>query len=225
MDARRSSLSAGETRTRIMDAALALFVTHGLEATSMRMITGAAGVNLAAVNYHFGSKDVLVQEVLGRHLRPLNAKRMNALDAAERTAGDQPVRASVIMEAFFVGSLELAAASSEGRDFMRLLGRTFTEPSPQVRAFLSTEYEAVIRRYKLALQRALPGVALEEIVWRLHFMLGAMSYAVSGIDSLQVLTGVRIDEPDAMQRMAPRLMSFLLGGLRAPLPGMENRID
>lgn len=191
----------------------------------MRMITGAAGVNLAAVNYHFGSKDVLVQEVLRRHLRPLNEQRMNALDAAEKVAGDQPVRASVIMEAFFGGSLELAAARSEGRDFMRLLGRTFTEPSPQVRAFLSTEYAPVICRYRQALQRALPNVPLEDIVWRLHFMLGAMSYAVSGIDSLQVLAGVHIDEPDAMQRMAPRLMSFLLGGLRAPLPGMENGID
>lgn len=225
MDARRTSLSAGETRTRILDAALALFVAHGFEATSMRMITGAAGVNLAAVNYHFGSKDVLVQEVLRRHLHPLNEKRMSALDAAEQAAGGQPVRASMIMEAFFDGSLELAAAGREGRDFMRLLGRTFTEPSPQVRAFLSAEYSAVISRYKQALQRALPGVPLEEIVWRLHFMLGAMSHAVSGIDSLQVLTGVQIDEPDAMQRMAPRLMSFLLGGLRAPLPGMEGRID
>ncbi|MBP6096584.1 MAG: TetR family transcriptional regulator [Methyloversatilis sp.] len=225
MDVRRTSLSAGETRTRILDAALALFVAHGFEATSMRMITGAAGVNLAAVNYHFGSKDVLVQEVLRRHLHPLNEKRMNALDAAEQAAGDRPVRASVIMEAFFGGSLELAAGSRKGHDFMRLLGRTFTEPSPQVRAFLSTEYAVVISRYKQALQRALPAVPLEEIVWRLHFMLGAMSYAVSGIDSLQVLTGVRIDEPDAMQRMAPRLMSFLLGGLRAPLPGMEGRID
>jgi AcrR family transcriptional regulator len=225
MDVRRTSLSAGETRTRILDAALALFVTHGFEATSTRMITGAAGVNLAAVNYHFGSKDVLVQEVLRRHLHPLNEKRMDALDAAERAAGDRPVRASLIMEAFFGGSLELAAASTEGRAFMRLLGRTFTEPSPQVRAFLSTEYAAVISRYKLALQRALPAVPLEEIVWRLHFMLGAMSYAVSGIDSLQVLTGVHVDEPDAMQRMAPRLMNFLLGGLRAPLPGMEGRID
>lgn len=225
MDVRRMSLSASETRNRILDAALALFVAHGFEATSMRMITGAAGANLAAVNYHFGSKDVLVQEVLRRHLHALNEKRMNALDAAERAVGDQPVRASVIMEAFFVGSLELAAASGEGRDFMRLLGRTFTEPSPHVRAFLSTEYAAVIGRYKRALQRALPTVPLEEIVWRLHFMLGAMSYAVSGIDSLQVLTDVRIDEPDAMQRMAPRLMSFLLGGLRAPLPGMENMID
>jgi AcrR family transcriptional regulator len=200
MDARRNRLSVTETRLRILDAAQSLFAAHGFEATSMRMITTTASVNLAAVNYHFGSKDVLVQEVLLRGLRPLNALRMQAL------------------ECFFSGSLALAAQSEQGREFMRLLGRTFTEPSAVVRECLATEYAPVIGRYRDALSRALPAVPVEDIVWRLHFMFGAMSYAVSGIDTLQVMTGVQIDEPDAMARMVPRLMSFLLGGLRAPLP-------
>jgi AcrR family transcriptional regulator len=214
----RTSLSAQETRTRILDAAQALFVAHGFEATSMRMITGEAGVNLAAVNYHFGSKDVLVREVLKRHLRLLNMQRMQALEEAEAAAGGVPVKPHRIVEAFFSSSLDLAAGSPGGREFMQLLGRTFTEPSPAVRAFLAAEYAPVIGRYKDAFCRALPAVPTEDILWRLHFMLGAMSYAVSGVDALQVLTGVRIEEPDAMQRMRPRLMSFLLGGLRAPLP-------
>ncbi|MBL8476439.1 MAG: TetR family transcriptional regulator [Methyloversatilis sp.] len=222
MDVRRTSLTAHETRNRILDAAQALFVAHGFEATSMRMITGDAGVNLAAVNYHFGSKDVLVREVLKRHLQPLNAQRMLALDAAETEAGDQPVKPHRIVDAFFSSSLDLASGSAAGREFMQLLGRTFTEPSPTVREYLATEYAPVIGRYRDAFCRALPTVPVEEILWRLHFMLGAMSYAVSGIDSLQVLTGVRIDEPDAMQRMRPRLMSFLLGGLRAPLPAGQG---
>jgi AcrR family transcriptional regulator len=218
MDVRRNHYPASETRSRILDAAQALFAVNGFEATSTRAITTTAGVNLAAVNYHFGSKDELVQAVLARHLRPLNAQRVMALDAAEVLAGGAPVKAHFIVEAFFRGSLELAAASDQGREFMRLLGRTFTEPSPVVREFLANEYAVVIGRYRTAFCRALPAVPVEEILWRLHFMLGAMSYAVSGTDSLQVLTGVEVDEPDAMQRMAPRLMSFLLGGLRAPLP-------
>lgn len=218
MDARRNRLSVTETRIRILDAAQSLFAAHGFEATSMRMITTTASVNLAAVNYHFGSKDVLVQEVLLRGLRPLNALRMQALDEAEAAAGGAPVKARVIVECFFSGSLALAAQSEQGREFMRLLGRTFTEPSAVVRECLATEYAPVIGRYRDALSRALPAVPVEDIVWRLHFMFGAMSYAVSGFDTLQVMTGVQIDEPDAMARMVPRLMSFLLGGLRAPLP-------
>lgn len=223
MDARRDSVT--ETRTRILDAAQRLFAAHGFESTTMRMITGAAGVNLSAVNYHFGSKDVLVQQVLRRHLQPLNGRRMQALDQAEAAAGGGPVKAHLIVEAFFSGSLELATASEAGREFMRLLGRTFTEPSPMVREFLAAEYAPVIGRYREAFCRALPAVPVEEILWRLHFMLGAMSYAVSGIDSLQVLTGVRVDEPDEMLRMKPRLMSFLLGGLRTPLPGQDGKLE
>lgn len=221
MDTRRSAVNVAETRARIIDAAQALFASHGFEATSMRMITTTAGVNLAAVNYHFGSKDALVREVILRHLQALNAQRMAALDAAEAAAGDAPVKAHVIVECFFAGSLALAAAGAKGREFMRLLGRTFSEPSPVVRDCLAIEYAPVIARYRDAFSRALPAVPVEDIVWRLHFMFGAVSYAVSGLDTLQVMTGVALDGPDAMSRMVPRLMSFLLGGLRAPLPEMK----
>ena len=61
-----SRTSQPETRDRILDAAERLFVEHGFEGTSMRMITGAANANLAAVNYHFGSKDALIQAVFRR---------------------------------------------------------------------------------------------------------------------------------------------------------------
>jgi AcrR family transcriptional regulator len=175
MDVRRTSLTAHETRTRILDAAQALFVAHGFEATSMRMITGDAGVNLAAVNYHFGSKDVLVREVLKRHLQPLNAQRMQALDAAEAAAGNQPVKPHRIVDAFFSSSLDLASGSAAGREFMQLLGRTFTEPSPTVREYLAEEYAPVIGRFRDAFCRALPTVPVEDILWRLHFMLGAIA--------------------------------------------------
>ena len=70
-----------ETRERILDAAEGLFMAHGFEATSMRMITGMAHVNLAAVNYHFGTKDALIHEVFRRRLRDLNRRRLAALSA------------------------------------------------------------------------------------------------------------------------------------------------
>ncbi len=216
--ARRKGEPANETRALILDAAQTLFAAHGFEATSMRMITTTAGVNLAAVNYHFGSKDELVRAVILRRLQPLNALRMQALDEAEAVAGDAPVKARAIVECFFGGSLTMAAESGQGREFMRLLGRTFTEPSAVVRDCLAVEYAPVIARYRDALSRALPTVPVEDIVWRLHFMFGAMSHAVSGLDALQAVTGVQVEGPDAMKRMVPRLMSFLLGGLRAPLP-------
>ncbi len=205
-----------ETRARILDAAEWLFMTHGFEATSMRMITGTAKVNLAAVNYHFGSKDALIQEVFRRRLTDLNRRRLAALDAQEAAAGDSPVKPSRIVDAFFGVSLEMAADTAHGgATFMRLLGRTYTEPNAFVRQFLAEEYSEVVQRFMNALYRALPEVPREEILWRFHFMMGAMSYAIAGTDALRLFAGDFDEEP---ARLMPRLMSFLLGGLRAPLP-------
>ena len=206
-----------DTRARILNAAESLFMTHGFEATSMRMITGQAGVNLAAVNYHFGSKDALIQEVFKRRLTELNRDRLSALEAEEALANGAPLKPSKIVAAFFGVSLKMAADTEHGgATFMRLLGRTYTEPNEFVRQFLAEEYAEVVQRFMSALYRALPDVPREEILWRFHFMMGAMSYAIAGTDALQLFAG-DFDDKDPT-RLMPRLMSFLLGGLRAPLP-------
>lgn len=208
-----------DTRERILDAAEALFVEHGFEATSMRMITGRAQANLAAINYHFGSKEALIQEVFRRRLTWLNEARLAALDRLEAEAKGAALKPRQIVEAFFGVPLRMAAdAEQGGQTFMRLLGRTSTEPSAFVRQFLADEYAAVVPRFKEALLRALPDVPAQEILWRFHFMLGAMSYAIAGTDALQLVSGFDLEENDSAA-LARRLMPFLLGGLRAPLAG------
>src|SRR3982750_849200 len=79
-----------DTKTRILDAAESLFMEHGFEATSLRQLTSAAGVNLAAVNYHFGSKEELFKGVLTRRLDPMNQERIELLGRVEREAGARP---------------------------------------------------------------------------------------------------------------------------------------
>ncbi|WP_205421451.1 TetR/AcrR family transcriptional regulator [Dechloromonas sp. HYN0024] len=211
-----------DTRERILDAGERLFMAHGYEGTSMRQITGEAGVNLAAVNYHFGSKESLMQEVFRRRLDWLNEERMRALDALEAEAVGQAVKPSAIVDAFFGTLLRMAGDEHHGgMTFLRLLGRTLTEPSEFIRAFLAHEYQAVMDRYKEALFKALPEVPKAEIVWRFHFMLGATSYAIAGTDALRLVTDWQIEDEDStdrLDRLVPRLMSFLIGGLRAPLP-------
>ena len=208
--------TAGDTRSRILDAGERLFMEHGFDGTSMRMITGRAAVNLAAVNYHFGSKELLIQEVFRRRLTDLNTARVAMLDKLEAEAGDAPVKPSRIVDAFFGTALRMAAdVDGGGYNFMRLLGRTYTEPNEFVRQFLAEEYAECVERFLAALYRALADVDRKEILWRFHFMMGAMSYAIAGTDALQLVTG-KFDDEDP-SGLAPRLMSFLLGGLRAPL--------
>lgn len=212
-----------DTRLRILDAAELLFTEQGFEATTLRQITGAAEVNLAAVNYHFGSKEALIREVFRRRLTWLNQQRLQELDRLEAEAGNVPLKPSQILEVFFGVALRMAAdTKGGGRTFMRLLGRTYTKPSEFVRGFLAEEYAAVIARFKAALIKALPGVPEEEILWRFHFMLGAMSYAIVGTDALHIVAEDALDDGDA-EALYARLMSFMIGGLRAPLPTLPAR--
>ena len=189
----------------------------------MRQITGAAGVNLAAVNYHFGSKEALIHEVFRRRLTWLNQQRLQELDRLETEAGGAPLKPSRILEVFFGAALRMAAdTEGGGRTFMRLLGQTYTKPSEFVRGFLAEEYAAVIARFKAALIKALPDVPAEEILWRFHFMLGAVSYAISGTDALHIIAPGALDDRDT-EALYARLMSFMIGGLRAPLPALPAK--
>ena len=156
-----------ETRTRILDAAEELFMLHGFEGTSMRLLTAKAGVNLAAVNYHFGSKDALIEALFRRRLDPMNEERIAALDRLEDFSAENIIRA------FIRPSLRLIEdTKGGGRNFIRLLGRTYTDPAKPIRALIGQLYGETMERYKSALRRALPDMPADELVWRMHFMFG-----------------------------------------------------
>ena len=221
-----SEVKSVDTRKRILDAAERLFMAHGYDGTSMRQITGEASVNLAAVNYHFGAKESLMQEVFRRRLDWLNEERMRVLKQMESEAGGKPLKPSQIVDGFFGTLLRMANDEKRGgMTFLRLLGRTLTDPSEFIRTFMAHEYAEVVDLYKEALFRALPDVPKAEIVWRFHFMLGATSYAIAGTDALRLITDWQIEDADSedrIDRLLPRLMSFLLGGLRAALPQFSD---
>lgn len=213
--------AASTTREAILDAAEGLFARQGYDGTSMRQITSAASANVAAVNYHFGSKEALLHAVLKRRLALVNQERLRVLDALEAEAGGKPLKPSQILDAFFGTLLRLAADPEHaGRHFLQLLERTMTDPAGFLRALFASEYADVMARYQNALYAALPDVPRAEIMWRFHFMLGATSYALMGTDTLRHLTDWQLapaEQADNPALLLPRLMSFLLGGLRAPL--------
>lgn len=221
----KTTISSLDTRERILNTAERLFMDYGYEGTSMRQITSEAAVNLASVSYHFGSKEALMQAVFRRRIVWLNEERFRVLDKMEQEAGGQPLKPSQIVDAFFGTLLRMADDQDRGgKVFLNLLGRTLTEPSEFIRTFLAQEYAPVIERFREALFRSLPDVPKSEIVWRFHFMLGATSYAIAGTDALRLVTDWQFEstEEDAHAHLLPRLMSFLLGGLRAPLPFLPD---
>ncbi|WP_300646646.1 TetR/AcrR family transcriptional regulator [Paenalcaligenes sp.] len=209
------------TREALLDAAEYLFTQQGHDATSLRQITTRAQANLAAVNYHFGNKEGLIEAVFKRRLEILNQERLLRLEALEQQAKQtgEPIKASAIVDAFFGTLIRIA---NEGNDAAwSLLERSMMDPAQFTRTLFAEECAEVLERYKQALFKALPHVPHEEIVWRFQFMLGATAFALSGTHALREVLGLEQsaaeDPTQAAERLLPRLMAFLLGGLRAPL--------
>src|SRR5579859_5859845 len=117
-----------DTKQRILDSAERLFSDHGFEGTSLRTIIADAKVNLAAIHYHYRSKEALLDAVILRRLEPINRQRLELLDACERAAGDKPATLEAVIEAFLAPALRVAL-DRDGTSFARLMGRIFTEKS------------------------------------------------------------------------------------------------
>jgi AcrR family transcriptional regulator len=207
-----------DTKSRILDAAEHLFMEHGFEATSLRSLTSAAAVNLAAVNYHFGSKEELFQAVLTRRLDAMNQERIDLLSKLEREAGERPVACEKILSAMLIPALRLARDEKRGgKNFLRLLGRAYADPAPFIRTFLSEQYADMIGRFKEAFLKALPHLTRQELTWRLHFVMGALSYTLAGTDVLKLIAHALPGEKDNDELLLQRLAPFLVAGLKAPL--------
>jgi AcrR family transcriptional regulator len=218
--------TSADTKTRILDAAESLFMEHGFEATSLRSLTTAAGVNLAAVNYHFGTKEELFQAVLTRRLDPMNQERIELLQRVEREAAGRALSCEKILFAMLIPALKLARDEKRGgKNFLRLLGRAYADPAPFIRHFLSAQYGEMIGLYKEAFLKALPHLSRQELTWRLHFVMGALSYTLAGTDALKLfaqMTAVeQYDDELLLQRLAP----FLVAGLKAPSLADSRKLE
>ena len=212
-----------ETRTRILDAAEELFMQHGFEGTSMRSLTAKAGANLAAVNYHFGSKNALIEAVFRRRLDPMNSARIAELERLEKEAGGRALPPEAIIRAFIGASLRMIEdTKSGGRNFTRLLGRTYTDPQKPIRALIGQLYAPTMERFKAAFERALPQMPRDELVWRMHFMFGTLAYTLAATDTVQLIAGCKPEDRHDARLLESRLAAFLLAGLRAPLHGAND---
>ncbi|HUB90125.1 MAG TPA: TetR/AcrR family transcriptional regulator [Dyella sp.] len=202
--------SSASTKERILTAAEALFAQRGFEGASLRQLTAAAGVNLAAVNYHFGSKDHLVEQVFKRRLDQLNARRLAAL---KQISGLPETTLEDVLAAFIRPALDLSHDGGGGL-FMRVLARAFAEHDDDLRKFLSENYGHVMRQFTAEFARLLPNLSKEELYWRIDLVTGALTHAMSGFGIIQRKNDV--SEVIHREQTAEHLIRFAVAGLRAP---------
>ena len=205
-----------DTKKNILDAAEKLFSRHGFAATSLRMLTKEAGVNLAAVNYHFGSKEELIKAVIERRLLPLNRLRTEKLLSVKRHAEDEKRLPGVreVILAFMEPTFAFRNSGEGARNFITLIGRTFSEPESTVREIFLDLVRPVFQLLHDLLCEALPHVSRDIIFCRLHFTLGAMGHAMN-MQHMGCLVPDGLDFKIDAASMSEQFIDFVVSGLEA----------
>lgn len=205
------------TVDRILDTAEVLFAQKGFAETSLRAITSRAGVNLAAVNYHFGSKEALIQAVFERFLSPFSQALDAKLAEMEETGTpDTPEKLLSLISRLALGTHP--EDPQRAAIFFRLSGQAYSQPVGHLREYLHKQYGDVFSRLQEHMQRALPNMPPRELFWRVQFGLGAAIFTLSGMESLKEISrndfNMEVTEADITRRLLP----FLIGGITAPMP-------
>ena len=196
------------TKDRILGAAEELFAQFGFTGTSLRQVTSRADVNIAAVNYHFGSKENLVNEVFRRRMDDMSHKRLAAL----KTATEQhPGQLEPILAAFIEPALAIAQ-DRHGGSFARVIARAYAEKNDSLRKFISDHYGHVLREFAKAIAACLPKLSKEELYWRLDILVGALTYAMADFGLIRRPAGVT--EAAHRERAARELIRFAAAGFQ-----------
>lgn len=207
-----------EIRQRILQEAISRFAHKGSELTTIREITQATQVNLASVNYYFGSKEGLLHAVLDAVLGPLSEARSRLLDAAEARYGQQPIPIAVLLDALLRPLVYTAKTPDGGRIVVRLLQHLRATPEHSVTSLLSAQFDQVAHRFFDAFSRALPHLPRAEVIWRYEFARGAAMHVLTDADPrsgrLALLSQGLCDNSDDELVLA-QLLAFVSAGFSA----------
>jgi AcrR family transcriptional regulator len=210
-------MSQPDTKQRILDAAEHLFARDGYHATSLRGITTTADANLAAVNYHFGSKEALLEAVIVRRLDPLNEIRRSQLEALlqkAELAGELPCCREVL-RAFVEPTLRLRQQGSEAEDFIALIGRTLAEPRGIAMSIFLRHMQPLLQRIFQALALSLPALTEQDLFWRMHFTMGCLSHIMRCHERYSMVPdNVNIDLP--VDELIEHFLDFTTAGMEVP---------
>ncbi|MGO2148674.1 TetR family transcriptional regulator, partial [Halomonas sp.] len=175
-------------------------------------------VNLAAVNYHFGSKKALIQAVFSRYLDPFTQRFHGALDELEAHYADRAIPLEELLETMATTVLAVPAERDSLKVFMRLLGLAYSQAQGHLRRHIQEQYGDVFTRFTGLVRKATPDLPDAERFWRLHFMLGTVIFTLSGLDALRDIASKDYQEQVTVRDLVRRLRPVVVAAMNAPLP-------
>lgn len=203
------------TKERILNAAEHLFCDDGFDNTSLRTITSEADVNLASVNYHFGSKKQLIQEVLARYLQVL----MPALDEKIKNLTDDPdnVSTEALFGALVDPLLSLEKVRPNGtRVFVQLFARAYYESQGHLRRFITSHYKPELKNLNKALLLSVPHLEPSEVFWRWHFALGSCVFTMASSRALSEIAAAEYEQKMQIEDLIKKVIHYVAAGFSAP---------
>lgn len=213
-------MSQNETVNRILHAAILLFSERGFAETSLRTITGMADVNLASVNYHFGSKKGLIQAVCAYFLRPFCDELNKSLDGLEKQLEGQARRSPethVVLTCMFDALFKSTAEINESPErFMRLLGLAYTQTQEHLRHYIVQEFGQTYHRFIILLGATQPQLDPTVLYWRLHFLLGAGVFTLSSYEAIRSMLDTGSTSDSSIEKVVEMMTSSMEGILLPP---------
>ncbi len=198
------------TKEKILLATEHLLAEHGFEVVSLRDITTSAEVNVAAVNYHFGSKEKLFEAVQCRYINPINEERLALLAELTKTGKVAGIRE--ILDAFMRPFLSMVTQSEmKEQMFFKLMGRCITDQHGDLPEAAMPLLEKMAEAFTSAMATALPELPREQLLWRLHYTFGVMAHTLMHADALKTLTNGTCGEPN-METQLRWMIDFCYSG-------------
>ena len=202
------------TKNRILDVAEVLFTEHGFSDTSLRAITGQANVNLASVNYHFGSKKILIQAVLDRYVKVLMPMLNDEFNAFRKS--NEPHSIQRVFQCFVKPILALNQVRPGGATrFLILLGRGYVESQGHLRKFMNVHYGDVMDNLLKSIHLACPQLSPEDIFWRLHFTLGTVVFTMTSHKALLEISAADYGQTPDLEAVITKLIPYVSSGFVA----------
>ena len=206
------SRAACLTKERLLVAAGELFADRGFDTVSLRMITDRANVNLASVNYHFGSKEELIGAVVDDIVRPVNERRLSLLSLIDYTKQD-PIRK--IINSFIDPVFDLSDSGNDDNKYYKLISRCIASRDDRVSSIIIKQFPEVLARFVSALTKALPSIDSNSAHLKIMFMAGALAHSLFHYENLLLISEGRFDL-NSKEVLKSELVSFLLTGMNAP---------
>ena len=189
-DEYQSLVAPKSPKEALLDAAEALYAENGFDGVALRLLTQRAGTNLGSVNYYFGSKENLFRQVVGRRLRPINARRLQALETALAKAGANPPKLEQVLDAFARPVFENSGDPQQCESLRRMIVRVFMAADSVLVPLFESEILPMGRQFGAAVAKARPSLLPRHVATGLFLYAGAMINMLASQKRLQALSAI-----------------------------------